>query len=122
MSKKVKQSIKIEFNMTIFLKVPGNPHNVLPLPPNMPNMHGSYNNYSLPNSNNNFNRPYYDNTRTTYPPFDKSTKRPTFPTRQPYNTPPPTSRKFISITVYLTLRIILTMPAIIYSWITIIYS
>lgn len=86
--------LHFKINLIILSKVPGNPHNVLPLPSNV---HGPYNNnnFSMPNTNNNFNRPYYDNTRTTYPPFDGTTKRPTFPTRQPYNTAPPVSRKLI---------------------------
>lgn len=67
-----------------------NPYDVLPL---QPNVQGNFNNnnYSQPSSN---NRPYNDNTRATYPPFDGSTKRPTFSTRQPYNTTPSGSRKF----------------------------
>ncbi|XP_031618164.1 homeobox protein 2-like isoform X2 [Contarinia nasturtii] len=68
-------------------QVPVNPFDVHPSQPNIGgNQRNDY-------SNNNFNYPY-DNTRTptTYPPFDGSTRRNTFPTRrQFYNIPPQSS-------------------------------
>ncbi|XP_055315320.1 probable serine/threonine-protein kinase clkA [Sitodiplosis mosellana] len=79
-------------------QVPVNPFDGQPFHPLQPNIgnrthhNRNHNDYS----NNNFDYPF-DNTRTrmtTYPPFDGSTKRSTFPTRQ-FNTLPP-NRPFIN--------------------------
>lgn len=75
-----------------FVLVPVNPFEVLPLQPNVGgnrNVNQSHHNPNDYSMNNNFNYPF-DNTRTPFPPFDGSTKRPTLPTRRVFgNFPPP---------------------------------
>lgn len=72
--------------------VPVNPFEVIPLQPNVGGNRNSNHSHSNRNdySDNNFNYPF-DNTRATYPPFDGSTKRPTFPTRRAFSNFPSAS-------------------------------
>lgn len=74
------------------MSVPVNPFDILPLQPNIGRNRNFNQSVHNPNdyTNHNLNYPF-DNTRTTFPPFDGSTRRPTLPTRRIFaNFPPPT--------------------------------